>query len=121
MFFVLILVPAILGIQADWGRQRRAFRRVLRGRTGMGRMRGVVLGAAGLMAVAFGATMGWVLAFGALPGGLVAVVPVLGAVPAGVAALLLFLTAAAVILGVALIAGRLVLRPYTARSSSATP
>ena len=118
MFFVLILVPAVLGIQADWGRQRRAFRRALRGRKGMGRMRGMVLGAAALIGVAFGGTLGWVLAFGVLPG---ALPPAFGALPVGIAALILFLTASAVIVGAALLLGRLALRPYTASNSSATP
>ena len=121
MFIVLMMVPAVLGIQADWQRQRRAFRRVLRGRAGMGGMRGMVLAAAALMALAFGATLGWVLAFGALPGGVVAVMPALGAMPSGVAGLVLFLAATVVIVAGALIAGRVAMRPYTASSSSATP
>ena len=121
MFIVLLLVPAVLGIQADWQRQRRAFRRVMRGRRGMRGMRGVVLGAAFVMALAFGGTLGWVIAVGALPGGVVALVPPLAAIPAGIAGLALFLTASAVIVGVALLLGRFALRPYSARSSSATP
>ena len=54
-------------------------------------------------------------------GGMVAMVPALGAMPAGVAGLALFLAATMVIVGVALIAGRVAMRPYTASSSSATP
>ena len=37
-----------------------------------------------LMALAFGGTLGWVIAVGALPGGVVALVPPLAAIPAGI-------------------------------------
>ncbi len=121
MFLVLMLVPAVLAIQADWQRQRRAFGRALRGRAGMGGMRGMVIGAGALVVLAFGATLGWVLVFGALPSGLVAMLPGLAGVPAGMAALGLFLGAVVVILVAALIVGRLAMGRYTARSSSATP
>ena len=119
MFIVLFLVPAVLGIQADWDRQWRAFRRVLRGRrAGAARLRRVILGTGVLIAGAFGATVGWVLVTGALPGPLAGLA---GGLPAGIAALGLFLMAVTGIVGLALVLGALALRPYGARSSSATP
>ncbi|MGQ0567073.1 MAG: efflux RND transporter permease subunit [Gemmobacter sp.] len=122
MFLVLFLVPAILGIQADWQRQRRAFRRAIRGgHAGMARMRRVVALAALTVALAFGGTLGAVLAFGALPAPVLAALPALAGLPAGPAALGLFLVATLVIVAVALLTGRLALRRYTASSSSATP
>ena len=84
----------------------------------MGRLRRLVLGAGVLIAGAFGATFGWVLVTGALPGPLAGLA---GGVPAGIAALGLFLMAVTGIVGLALVLGALALRPYGARSSSATP
>jgi multidrug efflux pump subunit AcrB len=121
MFLVLFLVPAVLSIQADWQRQRRAFRRSLRGGARLGRMRRAVMAAAMLAAAAFAVTLGWVLAFGALPAPVLALVPALAAAPQGIAALVLFMVAVVLIVGGALLVGRAVLRPYGARSSSATP
>ncbi|TYB82062.1 efflux RND transporter permease subunit [Maritimibacter fusiformis] len=70
-FLVLLIVPAIVAVQEDVGKQVRALRRLLRG--GHRRARGAAValgGLAVLIAALFVATMGWVLAFGALPGGL---------------------------------------------------
>ncbi len=70
---VLLIVPAIVAVQEDVGRQIRALRRLMR--ASHRRARGAAV-AVGGMAVAIAAlfvvTMGWVLAFGALPGGLMA-------------------------------------------------
>ncbi len=70
-FLVLLIVPAIVAVQEDVGKQVRALRRLLRG--GHRRARGAAValgGLAVLIAALFVATMGWVLVFGALPGGL---------------------------------------------------
>ncbi len=70
MVLVLLVVPALMAMQADVGDRVRAFRRVLGRRTGgMGR----AVGAAGFaIALWFGVTLGWAAATGAplvpLPG-----------------------------------------------------
>ncbi len=68
---VLLIVPAIVAVQDDVGKQVRALRRLLRGGHRRARSAAVALGGlAVLIAALFVATMGWVLVFGALPGGL---------------------------------------------------
>lgn len=111
MFLVLFLVPAVLAIQADFGRQSVAFRRVLRGRSRMGGMRALVVGAAGLVGVAFAGTLGMVLATGALPGWLSALLPGALANGGAAAALGVFLGATVVILGGVWTLGLIALRP----------
>lgn len=70
MVLVLLVVPALLAIQQDAGRQLRASRRALRARgRGIGR---ATQGAAVALAVVFAATIGVVLVTGDLPGGLAA-------------------------------------------------
>ncbi|TCP44496.1 efflux RND transporter permease subunit [Rhodovulum marinum] len=95
---VLLVVPALLAMQQDVGRQVRALRHGLRAR---GRARGVAMasmaGAAGLAAL-FAVTLGAVLATGVLPGPLRAVVPGLAEASAISAALVLFVLGAAVLL-----------------------
>ena len=63
MFIVLFVVPAVMAVQADAGRQLRAFRRALRARR-VGPAVGVLAAA---VAAAFAATLGWVAVTGALP------------------------------------------------------
>jgi multidrug efflux pump subunit AcrB len=115
MFIVLMLVPAVLGIQADWQRQRRAFGRALRGRhRGAARLRGVAWVAAVSVALAFGATFGWLFAFGALPSALA-----LPGMPPGLAALVLFLGATLGVAGLAALTGMILLRQQRRRGIAA--
>jgi multidrug efflux pump subunit AcrB len=115
MFIVLMLVPAVLAIQADWQRQRRALGRALRGRhRGAARLRAVVWVAAGLVALAFGATFGWLFAFGALPSALA-----ISWVPPGLAALMLFLGATLGVAGLAALTGTILLRQHRRRGIAA--
>jgi multidrug efflux pump subunit AcrB len=100
---VLLIVPAIVAVQEDVGRQIMALRRLMRASHRRARAAAVAVGG---MAVAisalFAATMGWVLAFGALPGGLLADV----ATPI-IAATGLFLAGSALILVLAWLAAAL--------------
>jgi multidrug efflux pump subunit AcrB len=67
MFLVLLLVPAVLAVQADFGRQIRALRRGLRA-TAAPRTRRVLWGAMALIVVWFAATLGWFTVMGAALG-----------------------------------------------------
>lgn len=92
---VLMIVPAVVAVQEDVGRQITALRRLMR--ASHRRARGAAVAVGGMavaIAALFAATMGWVLAFGALPGGLMAEVaaPILTATG-------LFLGGSALILG----------------------
>ncbi len=96
MVLVLLVVPAITVVQADFGARFRALRRALR-RRGDGRMRRAVGGATLAVTVLLVAVMGPVMAGGALPGWVVAVWPGLAALPVGIAALALVVLGAAVV------------------------
>ncbi|WP_102110366.1 efflux RND transporter permease subunit, partial [Oceaniglobus roseus] len=74
MVLVLLVVPALMAMQLDFGRQAAALRRAMRGRA-----RGVAVPvglAAALLAGWFAATLGWVLGTGRYPA------PLAGALPA---------------------------------------
>lgn len=114
LVLVLVLVPAILAVQADIGRQFRALRRGLRSRATQARRARQILGVV-LLAIAawFALTLGWVVA----TGGLFAPMAVLA--PAGSAlmsAFMLFMAGALVAVLVAYAVAMLVLRP-TAKES----
>ena len=70
MLLVLLLVPAVLALQADLGRQFRAFGRGMRA-TAAPRARGVLWAAAFGMAVWFCLTLGWFIVTGAVFGPMV--------------------------------------------------
>jgi multidrug efflux pump subunit AcrB len=107
MVLVLLVVPALLAAQADIGARIGSLRRMLR--RGRGAALGIVAGAAAAMVAVFAVTFGPVAVTGTLPGWLARLWP--GEAAGGAAALALFAGAAAVIATVALIAGRLRLRP----------
>jgi len=67
MLLVLFLVPAVLAVQADLGRQFRALRRGL-GAQAAPRARGLLWGAGVVIALWFSATLGWFIATGAALG-----------------------------------------------------
>jgi multidrug efflux pump subunit AcrB len=67
MLLVLFLVPAVLAVQADLGRQFRALRRGL-GAQAAPRARGLLWGAGAVIALWFSATLGWFIATGAALG-----------------------------------------------------
>jgi hypothetical protein len=82
MLLVLLVVPALIGMQHDLARQMAALRRGLRFRDGP--VRATLLCCVALMAAWFAATMGVAMVTGALPDAVRAVVPVaarLGAMP----------------------------------------
>ncbi len=111
LVLVLCLVPAILAMQADVGRQLRAFRRGLRARRGRAaRARGLLAGAALLTAGLFTATLVPVAVTGALAAPLIAMWPALAAAPALPAATGIFLAGAAVLALLAYAGGWLILR-----------
>lgn len=67
VLLVMLVVPALIAIQADVERQITAFRRGLRARRGAGVLRGVTVAGAALVLGWLGLTMGHVLWAGALP------------------------------------------------------
>jgi len=95
---VLLVVPALLAMQQDVGKQVRAVRHALNAPARARGLAWVTLGAAVLLGVLFAATMGVAMVTGALPAPLAALVPALAAAPATLAALAVFLAGAAVIL-----------------------
>ncbi len=114
MILVLLVVPALLAMQADVGKQMRAFRRALSaGRPGRGITVASAL-AAVLVAAAFAGTLGWVLVTGGLPGDVANALP--DSVTPVTAALGLFLAAAAVISVVVYFLSALVLSVLPRRS-----
>ncbi len=99
MVLVLLVVPALLAVQQDFGAQFRALRRVL---ASGARARGpaMVLAVAILALIGvYAATLGHVIATGALPAALTGLLPALSGMSAMVAALGLFLAGAMVVLG----------------------
>lgn len=85
MVLVLVIVPALIAVQHDFGQRVRAVRRLWRAR----RTRGFALAAGGATLGWFGATLGSVLATGGLPAGLS--LPVLSAVSPRSQAFVLFM------------------------------
>ena len=109
MFLVLVLVPAVLAVQADIGRQFTALRRGLRSRAAAAQRARVLLGATTLAVVVwFGMTLGWVIVAGTLPALLASVAPAAGGMAAAFA---LFMSGAAVAVLLAFALAFLVLRP----------
>jgi len=81
LFLVLLVVPALLAVQQDVGRQLRALRRAMRPRQA-GRGVTVLTGLAGLGAVAiFAATLGYTILRGTLPDAVMRVLPQAGDAP----------------------------------------
>jgi hypothetical protein len=66
MALVLVVVPALMAMQADLARARAALRRALRGRRGSGPAGFAVRIAGAAMAALFVATLGWTLVTGAM-------------------------------------------------------
>ncbi len=64
---VLLVVPALMAMQADFGRQVRALRRAAAAVTRAGGAGATVVGAAAGVAALFGLTVGWQLATGEMP------------------------------------------------------
>ena len=93
LILVLMVVPVLMAMQGDVGSRVRSFRRGLK-RRGPRR----AFGAASLaMLGLFGAVMLPWLATGAVPGWLVAVLPLLAAMPAGIATFAVFVVGAALV------------------------
>ncbi|MBN2907512.1 MAG: efflux RND transporter permease subunit [Rhodobacteraceae bacterium] len=111
VLLVLLVVPSLLAMQQDVGRQVRALRHAIRVPR---RARGLAMiagGAALGLGVLFAGTLGAVIVTGSLPGIFAALMPALAKAPAMPAALALFLVGAAVMLlavygGAAAILGR---------------
>ncbi|OWU85437.1 acriflavine resistance protein B [Oceanicola sp. 22II-s10i] len=97
MILVLVIVPALIAVQADVQSKTRAFRRATRApREGRG-LRGLTRAAGLVMLAWMAATMGVTVVTGALPGWITALAPGLaGAAPLG-AALMVFLAGMAVV------------------------
>src|SRR5699024_8534962 len=87
MLLVLMVVPALLGMQHDLARQMAALRRGLRFRAA--RVRAVLLAGVALLLAWFAVTMGAAMLTGALPGAVRALIPLaarMGAMPGGLLA-----------------------------------
>ncbi|PVA09622.1 acriflavine resistance protein B [Pelagivirga sediminicola] len=93
MLLVLLVVPALIGVQHDLARQMAALRRGLRFRAG-GVRAALVGGALGLGAW-FAATMGAAMVLGAVPGWIAAVLPTASAIAPMAVALMVFAAGAA--------------------------
>jgi hypothetical protein len=111
MFLVLLVVPALTVVQADFGVRFRALRRVLGraiGRRGVraARLRRTVVAAAFGLLAALALVLGPVMVGGALPAWLTAVLPGLAEAPAGGTGLLLIMLAAGLLTGVIWLIGR---------------
>jgi len=104
MVLVLLVVPALMAIQQDVGRQVRAFGRVLRARSGAAQgARRAAWGATAAVAAAFAGTLGWLALAGSLPAAVERAFPWASA-PAGAAALFVAAAAAIAVAAVALAA-----------------
>lgn len=107
MVLVLLVVPALLAVQADLARSLVALRRGLRkGPFGLRRVLGLATGAITAAAL----LPFWVALTGGLPQWLQALHPALPAAPAGLVALGLFLAVAGAVWLLAVVAGLLTLR-----------
>ena len=108
LVLVLVLVPAILAVQADIGRQFRALRRGLRSTATPARHARRILGAAALAIAAwFALTLGWLLVTGALIAPLAALAPTASAL---LLAFVLFMAGVIVAVLLAYAVGMFVLR-----------
>lgn len=96
MVLVLLVVPALIAIQADFIRPLASFRRALGPRSGA--MRGVAGGMAVVLLAWLAATMGWVLATGALAPPLAVLMPGFAAAAPLQAALTFFVAGALAVL-----------------------
>ncbi|MGR3636425.1 MAG: efflux RND transporter permease subunit [Shimia sp.] len=114
MVLVLLVVPALLAMQSDIGRQVTAVRRGLQAPG----LRGIVTTAGVAVAGWLVATLGWVVAFGKVLPALVSVVPVLASVSGPFAALGVFVAGAFVVTSLAFALGALVIA-LRRRSASA--
>jgi multidrug efflux pump subunit AcrB len=111
MLLVLVLVPAVLAIQADLGKRVRALRRVARLRRRVALpAQAVVAAVAGGMAALFATTLGAVVWSGALPGFWAVALPALAALPALPAGFALFATGALALTVMGWVAARLAIR-----------
>lgn len=106
MFLVLLVVPALLAVQADIGRAVTAYRRAL-----WTRPQPIVAVVSVCVLAMFGVTMGPVMITGAMPGWMTGFVPGLAAAPAQGVALALFVGAAALLTLGGYIVGRRIMRP----------
>ena len=95
MGLVLLVVPALVAIQADIARPLTALRRAARSPSRS--VRSLLAGTGAALLVWMAATLGWVMAQGALPAPLVTALPALAGMDPMRAALLLFLLGAVVI------------------------
>ncbi|SFL11734.1 efflux RND transporter permease subunit [Shimia haliotis] len=115
MILVLIVVPALMAMQADVARQVAAVRRGARAKG----TRPVVVVTGALIAAWLVATLGWVVAYGAVMPALVGVLPALGVVTNGTAALGVFILGAWALTMAALGAGGLGILMRRRRAASA--
>lgn len=115
MVLVLVLVPAVLAIQADLGKRVRALRRVLRGRrrVALPALAVVAAVATGMVAL-FAMTLGAAVWSGALPGYWAAMLPAINTLPALPAGFALFTAGALTLTATGWIAARLTIRRSTA-------
>lgn len=112
MVLVLVLVPAVLAVQADFGRQFAALRRGLRATGGPANRSRLLLVFAALAILALlAATLGSVIATGALPAQVLSLLPMLAGLSALLAAFILFVAGTAAVLLATYVLGWLVLRP----------
>ncbi|SEO74779.1 Multidrug efflux pump subunit AcrB [Salinihabitans flavidus] len=105
MVLVLIVVPVLIAVQRDLGRQVAGLRRGLRAPA----LRGTVLGAGAIIAGWLVVTMGWQVAAGSLHPAVDGVLPGTAAGPVGALALFLAGTAGLVLVVYGMSAARLVL------------
>jgi hypothetical protein len=94
MFLVLLVVPSLMAMQADFARQTRALRRAV----AAPRLRAVTLANLAAISALFGATLGVAIWQGALPGFITSLLPGLAAAAPISAGLALFLGAVMVLL-----------------------
>ena len=99
MVLVLMVVPALMAVQADIG---RAFRSLRRGVGAPRRAGGLMAGVTGGVLVLFGATLGWAMVTGGMPGGAQGWLPALAPVQT---AAVVFLAGVAVLVLLALVVG----------------
>ncbi len=117
MVLVLLLVPAVLAVQADLEHQITAIRRGLKMKSGPAtRARLLLSGAVLAVAALFATTIGTVAVTGALPPVWLAAVPPLVGKGAMVSAFALFMTGTVGVLVLTYLAGLLVLRPKSRKA-----
>ncbi|MGV6811931.1 MAG: efflux RND transporter permease subunit [Brevirhabdus sp.] len=105
LVLVLLLVPALLAVQQDVGRQFTALRRALRMRRGTRPASALVVLSVLAVAAVFAATLGSVIATGSLPGQVAALLPAMDGTPPTALALGLFVGGAAAITLIAWLVG----------------